>query len=246
MKKDIIRWVLALGLSGFLAGFLGPMLLDPQANQGPLVGILITGPGGALAGLVLGVLCALLQVPAQLQRRAQIALCAVFALGTLWFLLPGPRVRGYLLEGGIVACHAPREFAAGAFADWDARIARVTWVAPRANWRRDAGQLFEHPDGVVLDLEVRSRRVTLEHRLPWNHGTTVEAIAGSGDIRRVFARYAGASCAEYPPGPVSLYLETTIDPQPGPWPPNDLPGLLNLVIAGPPPAAYFGGASSSG
>jgi hypothetical protein len=47
-------WVLVLGASGFAAGFVGPVLLDPGANQGPLLGIFITGPGAALAGLILG------------------------------------------------------------------------------------------------------------------------------------------------------------------------------------------------
>jgi hypothetical protein len=43
-----------LGSIGFVAGFFGPMLLAPEANQGPLLGIFITGPGGALLGAVAG------------------------------------------------------------------------------------------------------------------------------------------------------------------------------------------------
>lgn len=43
-----------LGSVGFVAGFFGPMVLTPEANQGPLLGILITGPLGFLAGAVLG------------------------------------------------------------------------------------------------------------------------------------------------------------------------------------------------
>ena len=43
-----------LGVVGFCAGFFGPMVLNPSANQGPLVGIFITGPGGAIVGGVLG------------------------------------------------------------------------------------------------------------------------------------------------------------------------------------------------
>jgi hypothetical protein len=43
---------------GLAAGFLGPMVLAPGANQGPLLGIFITGPAGILvgagAGLVYG------------------------------------------------------------------------------------------------------------------------------------------------------------------------------------------------
>ena len=44
-----------VGATGFSIGFFGPMILAPGANQGPLLGILITGPLGALLGLVIGV-----------------------------------------------------------------------------------------------------------------------------------------------------------------------------------------------
>jgi len=43
-----------LGGIGFLAGFFGPLILSPEANQGPLLGILITGPLGFFVGAVLG------------------------------------------------------------------------------------------------------------------------------------------------------------------------------------------------
>ena len=33
-----------LGGIGFAAGFFGPIILNPEANQGPLLGIFITGP----------------------------------------------------------------------------------------------------------------------------------------------------------------------------------------------------------
>jgi hypothetical protein len=39
---------------GFSAGFFGPMLFTPSANQGPLLGIFITGPLGFLLGAVGG------------------------------------------------------------------------------------------------------------------------------------------------------------------------------------------------
>jgi MFS family permease len=45
------------GTIGFVGGFFGPMLFAPDANQGPMLGLFITGPGGvvfgALAGLAL-------------------------------------------------------------------------------------------------------------------------------------------------------------------------------------------------
>jgi hypothetical protein len=45
---------LILGGIGFAAGFFGPILLTPEANQGPLLGIFITGPLGFVVGLLLG------------------------------------------------------------------------------------------------------------------------------------------------------------------------------------------------
>lgn len=50
----IFRAMVVFGLIGFLPGFFGPMLLAPGANQGPLLGILITGPIGVIVGLGVG------------------------------------------------------------------------------------------------------------------------------------------------------------------------------------------------
>jgi hypothetical protein len=43
-----------LGGIGFSIGFFGPMVFTPEANQGPLLGIFITGPLGALVGAIGG------------------------------------------------------------------------------------------------------------------------------------------------------------------------------------------------
>jgi hypothetical protein len=48
---------------GFAAGFLGPMILAPNANQGPLLGIFVTGPVGVLIGAVAGLAYGLLKLP---------------------------------------------------------------------------------------------------------------------------------------------------------------------------------------
>ena len=45
---------LVLGCISFAAGFFGPMILTPSSNQGPLLGLLITGPLGFVLGLVIG------------------------------------------------------------------------------------------------------------------------------------------------------------------------------------------------
>lgn len=53
-----------VGGVAFCAGFFGPMIFAPDANQGPLLGLLITGPAGFLVGLLGGL------VYWRLKRRA--------------------------------------------------------------------------------------------------------------------------------------------------------------------------------
>jgi uncharacterized YccA/Bax inhibitor family protein len=45
---------LILGGISFAAGFFGPIIFNPEANQGPLLGIFITGPIGFTLGVLLG------------------------------------------------------------------------------------------------------------------------------------------------------------------------------------------------
>jgi hypothetical protein len=53
---SVFKGAVMVGAIGFCAGFFGPMLFAPDANQGPLLGIFITGPlGGAIGGFVYGI-----------------------------------------------------------------------------------------------------------------------------------------------------------------------------------------------
>ena len=47
---------LGLGFLSFLVGFVGPMIFMPTSNQGPLIGIFITGPLGLLIGGLVGII----------------------------------------------------------------------------------------------------------------------------------------------------------------------------------------------
>lgn len=81
-------WALVLGAIGFCAGFYGPIVLSPQANQGPLLGIFITGPGGALGGLVLGAIFQYLPISTARRWQALLIASVVYLLGILYFCLP--------------------------------------------------------------------------------------------------------------------------------------------------------------
>ncbi len=59
MIATMFRWGVILGVVGFVGGFVGPLIFTPEANQGPLLGIFITGPLGFVLGLVVGLILSL-------------------------------------------------------------------------------------------------------------------------------------------------------------------------------------------
>lgn len=61
MAGSALRWAVILGIIGFCGGFFGPIIFTPDANQGPLLGLFITGPGGFVLGLIVGGILALVR-----------------------------------------------------------------------------------------------------------------------------------------------------------------------------------------
>jgi hypothetical protein len=54
LAGSVVLGAILIGGIGFVGGFFGPIIFDPGANQGPLLGIFITGPLGAIVGAVGG------------------------------------------------------------------------------------------------------------------------------------------------------------------------------------------------
>ena len=170
-KPPGFKWVWLSGGAGFAAGFLGPMMFVPEANQGPLVGILISGPAGLVVGAGLWAICALIKLPANVQWRALYAAMIVGILTTLLCVQPGPALRGYVYDGEIESCASPLHTEAAVIADWNERIARVTWAQPRAGWQADVHRLLRDAPGVVVSMRVLRKNAIRENRKPWNRGS---------------------------------------------------------------------------
>ncbi len=230
-------WSLALGVAGFAAGFFGPMLLRPDANQGPMVGIFITGPGGALAGLILGALFRFLPVSNARRWQALGVSMAALVLGTLYFALPPPQTIGQLFEADMQSCQDPAELVDDAIAHWDRRIRDVHWAAPRANWKQDVSRMLLENDGVVLHVRVNRHNRILRHRKPWNaNRVSAEGWRPAGHTQTYFARFAGVSCDEYESLPATLYQPYGQGSRD--WPPVELSLLLNLSTIEEAPGRY--------
>ena len=227
---------LLLGAVGFSAGFFGPIILNPDANQGPLVGILITGPGGLIVGAVLGAVLGAIGVSWTSARATMVSAAAVLGIGTLVSCLPEPAYRATVMEFDIVRCEAPAARKLEALAHWEKRAAAVTWAAPRPGWKEEFDGLAVKDPGVVLTVKITRSASVLENRRPWNKGTFVSGPGRADMPDSYFLR--GASCAQLPPGARGPWI--TKDEPSKEWPPETLTGLLSVLTLEPVPPAYAG------
>jgi len=227
-------WALTLGAVGGVAGFLGPMFLNPEANQGPLLGLFITGPGGAIAGLVLGFLFGILPFTDVLRTQALLLCCTLLGVGTLWYCLPEPKIVSRVVDGTIGRCRPAGDLLPSRITEWEQKIAAVNYAAPREHWREDTGRMLREMPGVVVELKVARANTILQHRKPWNRGElTTQGWRRMGDFREYFG---GGTCASYPRGKEVLLAPTGEGS--GQWPPDDLPNLLGLQVLEPVPERY--------
>src|SRR5688572_551839 len=56
LVQSVVYGGLVVGAIGLAGGFFGPLLLTPDANQGPLLGLFITGPLGTIVGPIGGLM----------------------------------------------------------------------------------------------------------------------------------------------------------------------------------------------
>jgi hypothetical protein len=238
----ILKFAVALGVTGFVAGFFGPIALNPEANQGPLLGLFITGPLGALGGLALGALVRFLPVSNTLRSRALTGSCAALGLGTLYACLPAPAIRAYVIEAHLEACTSPSQAFAASLAEWEDAVERVTWAAPPANWKDTARRNVERDEGAVLTMRITRRASIFEHRKPWNSGTKTSGPWVTVDeTQRYYVGDASAACAAYAARGPELYTpfsDSTYGSPSREWPPTDTTGFLRLMELGAVPPEY--------
>jgi hypothetical protein len=237
------KWLLTLAAAGFAAGFIGPMVFAPDANQGPLVGIFITGPAGLALGAVLWGVCALLKLPAKIQWRTLYAVAIVGVLTTLVYVQPDPKVRGYAFEGNVESCATPADAEAQVLDYWDQRIADITWAKPRAGWQADVHRLLGEAPGVLVSVRIQRNNAIKENRKPWNSGT--EFAAGWTPQNEETPFYdANGSCDQYPDGrAIRGFQKSDYEDRlrsADIWPPDELLSVLSASALIPLPEQWKG------
>jgi hypothetical protein len=218
-----LRWIAILGAAGFAAGFFGPIVFVPEANQGPMVGIFISGPAGAVVGLLLYAACSVLKVPARSQWRLLCAVATVGVVATLVSVQPKPALRGHIRDVTVVSCSRPLDAEPAVLLEWRKHIAGVTWAKPRPGWEQDMHAVLRDAPGVLLAVDLVQQRSIYENRKPWNRGGTFATSWEQVDGEKSLFDAEGV-CSDFPAGRAlrtfqGYDLNLRIDP-PDEWPPR--------------------------
>ncbi len=224
-----IIWSLALGAVGLGAGFWGPILLNPSANQGPFLGLFFTGPISVVIGAALGLIVAALKVSKRqntyLLGLASIAIVAV----TLTMSLPESRYLGFLVDGEIRNCKKPHELMPSRIDLWAASNQDTKWRQPRSGWEADTKRMLAEDEGVVLELFVYRESKLHENQKPWNKGhVELKDWSTVNVVKSFYARLEGNSCTAYKNGSRQLYFPEWEVSQVSP--PDILPQFLGLYV----------------
>jgi hypothetical protein len=231
----ILRWVWVLGLTGFLAGFLGPMVLWPQSHIGPLTGVVITGPGGLLLGLLLGAILALFRVPPSVQRPALLAVAAILGLGALFASIPSPIHEASLIAGEVRACAEPATLRHAVVARLESLDAEHRYHPP-VPWSEGFDRALAARPGVVITVQVQRAAEIRRGRAPWNRDRlTARRADPPGTDPALFVD--APDCRDWPAGRQAVLA---VYPAAGIWPPATAPEFLAVDLARPAPAEWAG------
>lgn len=231
----VLRWFGVLGIVGFLCGFIGPMILAPDANQGPMLGIFITGPTGALLGAVLGVAAALAKLSPQSQSRALVTAAIGVAMITLYFCVPPARLKATVVDAEVRSCVGAETLRAETVDHLD-KLAAARPVPEHVQWQEKFDQELAAQPGVAIDVHVFRDALVYEKQAPWNKGALfATSWRDDGKDERYFAADQESECTKYPVGSRSMLMVTGIT---GTWRPYGIAEMLGLRTAALLPEDY--------
>lgn len=226
----IIQWITVLGIVGFLSGFVGPMLLAPDANQGPMLGIFITGPGGAVLGAVLGSIVGMIGWASSRNRQALYICATLLAVVTLYFCIPSPRYRADVVEGDILTCTVADSLREKTIDSLNKTTAGRPNQKP-IKWDEKFDLAIAEKPGVIIVLHIARFTKGFEKQALWNRGELMMELWRSIDKDvSYFAHYAGNDCSQYP---VGMHTTLTATGNIGIWPPYGTAEMLNVKTVEP-------------
>jgi MFS family permease len=223
--------VVLVGAAGFLAGFLGPIALTPEANQGPLLGILITGPLGFVAGAILGfVLPRTVPQPWRIKVLVAFAVTTVAGILAALACLRGPEFVGRLYFAEVTNPRPAVEQLPAAIKKWE-DLARQYQHQPKADWQTERRRLVDSAGGSIVTLKQVSVWYVHRQRQPWNKGRYTFTPQPAENERDA---YLAPNVSLASPG----WFLATASGVPADWPPANIGDFLGVVEISTAPAEF--------
>jgi len=229
-----LRWAAVLGIVGLSAGFIGPIVLSPESNQGPLIGIFISGPAGALFGTLLGALAGAVGVSPRTNTRMLSAAAVAMAAATLYFCVPQARRVADIVEGEVRSCVSAESLKASTVSHLSAiEASRPDRTSTR--WGEAFDQAVRKNPGVVINVQVQRGKQVFEAQAPWNRGALRAQPWAALDVDASYL-VERSDCTSFPTGGKTAF---GLRGHTGIWRPLGIAEMLDMKIAErlPPPYA---------
>jgi hypothetical protein len=234
------RTIALFALTGFLAGFLGPMVLSPESNIGPIIGILFSGPAGVVIGIIACLLARL--APQVFTTKVLRSLAVVLAVVTLYYCFPGPRAVESVLDAEVSDCVAAAQLYPQALQSWETKLAQTPQAHPLPDWQARAHHNVEAFDALAVTLHIERQRIVFERRRPWDRGERFAGpwLAFPEPDHTYFVPAGAGTCEQWRGQGRALYWPRRDEANPPirpaqVWPPVDAAGFLELQEIGPVP-----------
>jgi hypothetical protein len=225
------RWALVLGLTGFVCGFVGPMAFAPESNQGPMLGIFITGPVGALSGAILGAVVGVRGLRRSLSNALLVLAALMVAATTLVVAIPEPHYYADAVEGEVLDCTDVAELRDDAVKRLNALAASRPALRAPISWDEAFDKALDQDHDVVLALHLSRYRRLYRREARWNRGTlAADPWTTADQTANYYAMFGGPTCDGYA---VGAQAQFSVVSRVGIWPPSGLAEMLDVNAAAP-------------
>jgi len=226
-----------LGAVGFVAGFAGPLYFN-AGDQGPLLGIFLTGPAGFVLGLAVGAIVTYARLSATTAKAVFAAGALAVGVASVLVGIPAERYQADLVDATAVRCRPAADVAPKAVAVWDQRFREHSDWTVRPGWKEDVPRMLATEPGVVITLQVHRSRQIFELGKPWRRGQLRAGPWNTGQQSgsEYFAHAGGGTCDGFELGRRKIYA-VQVGPPPS-TPPDVLHSFLGCPLLEEVPAKY--------
>jgi hypothetical protein len=231
LKTNLNAKWLFLGLVGFAAGFFGPMIFAPGANQGPLLGIFITGPVGFLMGLVLWSVSKIFNLTPKTQHKIFNTVGALLILSVVAVALkPEPDWLGYIYKIEVTSCRPASGEVNAVIQDWNSRLAKRSLYPARSGWQEDVKRILSLDKGSLIETTILMEKFVRNDK-PLFKKNKINAFLITTKEPQKRSFYISETCEKMIPGFKEAYFVPTgsmhvMPNKNSPWPPQIVSDLL--------------------